>query len=399
MNNMVNQMSYNNNGGRGGMINGGAGAMYSVYTPVVTVPQPRGSSNNGGQGGGQVAGGQVAVGGVPMPILGVDPNAVPMPQQVFIPASPYAVPQNSPYFNAASYSPRTGPSNYSPGGKNSYSNSPTNGPGLPYGVNNGAQFYGGRMMQVMPVQYMAAPQQQYFALPPNDVPAFLETIKKQVEHYFSTDNLVKDIFIRKQMTKRGYLPLQTIANFQRMRALTNDYGFIKKAVKASHILKVKKDCVKLRKGWGHWIFPLQQAEDDSSEDEDEADVTELSAVGPNAILPNYSVNDQYAMVPGGVPFQNPAFYPVTPQMMQSGMMGTPRGMAGYGGVSQGVPSREVGEAMESLSLAANNLSIGNNKSFNNSFSVAASVKAASSEPDLDPKERKYAEVATKALSS
>lgn len=46
-----------------------------------------------------------------------------------------------------------------------------------------------------------------------------EWVKYQIEYYFSTENLCKDMFLRKSMDSEGYVPLRTILNFNRMQAL------------------------------------------------------------------------------------------------------------------------------------------------------------------------------------
>ncbi|KNC80331.1 hypothetical protein SARC_07306 [Sphaeroforma arctica JP610] len=65
-------------------------------------------------------------------------------------------------------------------------------------------------------------------------------LKKQIEYYFSTENLCKDLFLRQQMDKNGYLPLSFIANFNRVRLMTNDLSMIEKSLRGSTVLEVTK---------------------------------------------------------------------------------------------------------------------------------------------------------------
>lgn len=50
------------------------------------------------------------------------------------------------------------------------------------------------------------------------------------EYYFSVENLCNDMFLRQQMNADGYLPLSFIANFNRVRTLTNDLALIGRAL-------------------------------------------------------------------------------------------------------------------------------------------------------------------------
>lgn len=50
------------------------------------------------------------------------------------------------------------------------------------------------------------------------------------EYYFSVENLCNDMFLRQQMNVDGYLPLSFIANFNRVRTLTNDLALIGRAL-------------------------------------------------------------------------------------------------------------------------------------------------------------------------
>lgn len=55
-----------------------------------------------------------------------------------------------------------------------------------------------------------------------------EYIRKQVEYYFSEENLLRDFFLRRKMDCEGFLPVSLIAGFHRIQALTQDISlFIK----------------------------------------------------------------------------------------------------------------------------------------------------------------------------
>lgn len=58
------------------------------------------------------------------------------------------------------------------------------------------------------------------------------------EYYFSEDNLVKDLFLRRKMDSEGFLPVTLIASFHRVRSLTNDLNLVVCAIKQSEHLEL-----------------------------------------------------------------------------------------------------------------------------------------------------------------
>jgi len=87
----------------------------------------------------------------------------------------------------------------------------------------------------------------------------LETLTKQIEYYFSTENLLRDIFFRTQMDMEGWVDLVLIANFNRVKVMTTDFNLILEAVKKSTILELKGESyVRLKDSWKDW--PLSKNE-------------------------------------------------------------------------------------------------------------------------------------------
>ncbi|XP_034489208.1 la-related protein 1 isoform X2 [Drosophila innubila] len=71
-----------------------------------------------------------------------------------------------------------------------------------------------------------------------DAASVKEAIKKQVEYYFSADNLTGDFFLRRKMDPEGYIPVTLIASFHRVLALTTDVALIVTAIKESDKLEL-----------------------------------------------------------------------------------------------------------------------------------------------------------------
>jgi len=96
---------------------------------------------------------------------------------------------------------------------------------------------------------------------PNKPESLSETIVRQVEFYFSVNNLCRDVYLRMRMSQDGWVPLQIICNFNKMKQLTTDKRLILDTLKASST-KLEVDDAKQRlriKGdWATWIFPKDE---------------------------------------------------------------------------------------------------------------------------------------------
>ncbi|CRK97100.1 CLUMA_CG010449, isoform A [Clunio marinus] len=68
-----------------------------------------------------------------------------------------------------------------------------------------------------------------------------DSIKKQIEYYFSEENLNRDFFLRRKMDPEGFLPITLIASFHRVQALSADLALVITAIKESDKLEVYKD--------------------------------------------------------------------------------------------------------------------------------------------------------------
>ncbi|XP_028160899.1 la-related protein 1 isoform X2 [Ostrinia furnacalis] len=65
-----------------------------------------------------------------------------------------------------------------------------------------------------------------------------DLIKKQIEYYFSPDNLARDFFLRRKMAPDGTIPVTLIASFHRVRALTADVQLVLDAIRDSDKLQL-----------------------------------------------------------------------------------------------------------------------------------------------------------------
>ncbi|XP_069680405.1 la-related protein 1B isoform X2 [Periplaneta americana] len=72
-----------------------------------------------------------------------------------------------------------------------------------------------------------------------DEPTLKEYIRKQIEYYFSEENLLRDFFLRRKMDAEGYLPVTLIASFHRVQALSTSYKVVSEAINESEVLEMK----------------------------------------------------------------------------------------------------------------------------------------------------------------
>ncbi|KAK4201239.1 hypothetical protein QBC40DRAFT_61538 [Triangularia verruculosa] len=52
-------------------------------------------------------------------------------------------------------------------------------------------------------------------------------LRQQIEFYFSVDNLCRDFYLRKHMDGQGFVPLSVIADFSRVKAMTEDLAMLR----------------------------------------------------------------------------------------------------------------------------------------------------------------------------
>lgn len=91
------------------------------------------------------------------------------------------------------------------------------------------------------------------------------------EYYFSVDNLIKDIYLRKHMDTRGFVFLSFIADFKRMKQLTTDTDLIKYACAESKNIEWRigpdgKDRLRPAQNWGQWVLAMEERDPSARHD-------------------------------------------------------------------------------------------------------------------------------------
>ena len=76
-----------------------------------------------------------------------------------------------------------------------------------------------------------------------------ERIVKQVEWYFSDENLVRDSFLMKHINrnKKGFVSLKLVASLRKVKAITKDWKVVQTEIKHSRLLELNEDGTKIRR--------------------------------------------------------------------------------------------------------------------------------------------------------
>nr|CAD1818981.1 unnamed protein product [Ananas comosus var. bracteatus] len=107
-----------------------------------------------------------------------------------------------------------------------------------------------------------SPPPPFLASPATPPAMFFPTIDpkqakllRQIDYYFSTENLCKDTYLRENMDDQGWVPLSLIANFNRVRQLTDDIQFVMETVQLSSAVELQGDKIRRRYDWRNWLLP------------------------------------------------------------------------------------------------------------------------------------------------
>ncbi|KAG0453242.1 hypothetical protein HPP92_025906 [Vanilla planifolia] len=67
------------------------------------------------------------------------------------------------------------------------------------------------------------------------------SLLKQIEYYFSVENLCKDIYLRRMMDEQGWVPVSLIASFKRVKMITGDVQCILDVLRSSTVVELMED--------------------------------------------------------------------------------------------------------------------------------------------------------------
>ncbi|KAK4553186.1 hypothetical protein LTR86_009716 [Recurvomyces mirabilis] len=125
--------------------------------------------------------------------------------------------------------------------------------------------------QLQHVQSYGPPGYDYNGYPMTAMPyqASMDTlyimgmVSMQLEYYFSIDNLLKDMFLRKNMDSQGFVLLEVVASFNRMKQLNTNRDLLKDVCMNSETVEIRigedgKERLRRREGYEQFVLPTDQ---------------------------------------------------------------------------------------------------------------------------------------------
>lgn len=121
------------------------------------------------------------------------------------------------------------------------------------------------------------PYSPYAGFNPEYLALMHTTLKSQIEYYFSKENLPKDLFLKSKMDAQGFVPMDVIGNFPRIRQISGqNLDFVREACADSqdidYVLGDGKELLRRREGWQKYLVP-----EDNNKDQ-------ARAPGPSAVV-------------------------------------------------------------------------------------------------------------------
>ncbi|KAE9592651.1 hypothetical protein Lal_00029091 [Lupinus albus] len=102
----------------------------------------------------------------------------------------------------------------------------------------------------MPFFTHGPPSAMFF---PAEESPLTNVIVKQIDYYFSEANLVKDDFLKSHMDEQGWVPVTLIADFPRVKSLTDNIQVILDSMRTSIVVEVQGDKLRRRNEWKKYL--------------------------------------------------------------------------------------------------------------------------------------------------
>ncbi|GAV59102.1 La domain-containing protein [Cephalotus follicularis] len=89
-------------------------------------------------------------------------------------------------------------------------------------------------------------------MPPLETVDLRANIVRQIEYYFSDENLQNDHFLKSLMDGQGWVSISSVADFKRVKRMCTDIQFILDALQSSSTVELQGDKVRKRGEWYKW---------------------------------------------------------------------------------------------------------------------------------------------------
>ncbi|CAG7860736.1 unnamed protein product [Brassica rapa] len=80
-------------------------------------------------------------------------------------------------------------------------------------------------------------------------------ILNQVQYYLSEDNLPNDVYLRKRMNDEGFVHIEFISGFNKLKALTSNVHLVLDSLRDSDIIEVQGNEIRNRHVWRKYVMP------------------------------------------------------------------------------------------------------------------------------------------------
>ncbi|KAF2233147.1 hypothetical protein EV356DRAFT_216208 [Viridothelium virens] len=179
-----------------------------------------------------------------------------------------------------------------------------------------------QMMQPMSAMAWQPPMESFPLVP---------RVVQQLEYYLSLENMLKDTFLRSHMDSKGYLDLEVVANFPRLKGY--DMELVKLGCYESSEIDLKVDADgknKIRKsnGWEQWVLDIDRRQPSAQNEGSEQLQTPprpqpaLPAQSTPMYFDPYQFGPQSPISPGHVP-SGPSGYVMSNPHQAMGRMSLP----------------------------------------------------------------------------
>ncbi|KAK9477862.1 hypothetical protein V1514DRAFT_320642 [Lipomyces japonicus] len=153
-------------------------------------------------------------------------------------------------------------------------------------------------------QTAAFPSHPATLVPGYNVYELTQFVAAQVEYYFSVENLCKDIYLRKNMNSLGYVPIHVLANFNRIKNLTNgDVNLLLEACRLSPNLELSGTKVRSRDTWSNFILAPENRTKEGRDDYEPIDANLTTGV---SAPPSTSASDKLTAASATAPVAHAA---------------------------------------------------------------------------------------------
>lgn len=113
----------------------------------------------------------------------------------------------------------------------------------------------GSVRAAFPPRFGPHPMNPWVPMLPPEMLSLRDNILKQIEYYFSDENLQTDHYLISQMNDEGWVPVSVIADFKRVKRMSTDITFILYALQSSEAVEVQGDKVRKRDNWSKYVVP------------------------------------------------------------------------------------------------------------------------------------------------